>query len=270
MGLDSGVRNIIPMLHLTRTWNSVTAVSTMRRGLALAQDYAQRRIAFGAPLAEQPLHADTMAGLRAETEAAFHLTFYLVDLLGRDETGDLAQDEAALLRLLTSIVKLTTGRQAVAAAAEVVEAFGGAGYVEDTGVPLLLRDSQVFPIWEGTTNVLALDVLKAVTADEGGVRLLQEKVAAIARSLAGGDLGQAAQRAEKAVESAVSWLEGNAGDGDVLEAGARRFALTLGRALALALLAEHAAWSLREEGDGRSAVVAKRFSQMGVDLIFTY
>ncbi|MFN2276587.1 MAG: acyl-CoA dehydrogenase family protein, partial [Candidatus Promineifilaceae bacterium] len=156
-GLDNGVRNIIPMLHLTRAWNSVTAVSTMRRGLALAEDYARRRVAFGAPLSEQPLHRDTLAGVQAETAAAFLLTFTLVDLLGREEAGELVEGEEALLRLLTSIVKLATGRQAVAAASEVLELFGGAGYVEDTGLPLLLRDSQVFPIWEGTTNVLALD-----------------------------------------------------------------------------------------------------------------
>src|SRR5690606_10490992 len=155
MELANGVRNIIPMLHLTRTWNSVMAAATMRRGMALARDYARRREAFGAPLARQPLHVDTLAQLQAETEAAFHLSFYLVELIGRDEADDITPQDADLLRLLTSIAKLTTGRQAVAVASEVLEAHGGAGYIEDTGLPLLLRDSQVFPIWEGTTNVLA-------------------------------------------------------------------------------------------------------------------
>ncbi|MFM9597674.1 acyl-CoA dehydrogenase family protein, partial [Streptomyces scabiei] len=54
LGLDNGVRNIVPMLHLTRTWNSMSAVAFMRRGLALARDYARRRVAFGAPLANKP------------------------------------------------------------------------------------------------------------------------------------------------------------------------------------------------------------------------
>src|SRR2546423_15397630 len=70
--------------------------------------------------------------------------------------------ETLLLRLLTPVMKLTTGKQAVMVASEVLEAFGGAGYVEDTGLPQLLRDAQVLPIWEGTTNVLSLDTLHAL------------------------------------------------------------------------------------------------------------
>ena len=267
-GLDNGVRSIIPMLHMTRAWNSVTAVSTMRRGLALAEDYAHRRVAFGAPLSEQPLHRDTLAGVAAETAAAFLLTFTLVDLLGREEAGELADGEEALPRLLTSIVKLTTGRQAVAAASEVLESFGGAGYVEDTGLPLLLRDSQVFPIWEGTTNVLALDGLRALLADGAGLWLLQERVEDITRSVSDARLVTAALTAESAVAAAAAWLERNAGDGEALEAGARRFAMTLGRALALALLVEHADWALRVEEDGRFVHSAVRSARIGVDLIF--
>ena len=73
---DRGVAQIVPMLHLTRTWNSVTAAASMRRGLALAGDYATKRVAFGAPLSQQPLHVDTLAGLQAEAEAAFHLGLF--------------------------------------------------------------------------------------------------------------------------------------------------------------------------------------------------
>ncbi len=76
-----------------------------------------------------------------------------------------SDDDALLLRLLTPIMKLTTARQAVMVTSEVLESFGGAGYVEDTGLPVLLRDSQVLPIWEGTTNVLALDTLRALQSD---------------------------------------------------------------------------------------------------------
>src|SRR4029078_7730166 len=73
LGTADGVRNIVPMLHLTRTWNSVTAVAFMRRGLALARDYARKRVAFGAPLSQKPLHVDTLATLQAELEGAFLL-----------------------------------------------------------------------------------------------------------------------------------------------------------------------------------------------------
>jgi alkylation response protein AidB-like acyl-CoA dehydrogenase len=267
MGLDNGVRHIIPMLHLTRTWNSVMAAATMRRGLALARDYAKRREAFGALLAHQPLHADTLAWLQAETEAAFHLSFALVELIGQDEAGDISPTDAELLRLLTSIAKLTTGRQAVAVAGEVLEAHGGAGYVEDTGLPLLLRDSQVMPIWEGTTNVLALDALRALAHGNGGLLALLQKVADIAAAATDAALVSAGQQAEAAVNHARRWLQATATDRTALEAGARRFGLTLGRALALALLVEAAEWSLTHEHDGRARAAALRFARTPIDLI---
>lgn len=270
MGLDNGVRNIIPMLHLTRTWNSVMAAATMRRGVALAWDYAQRREAFGAPLARQPLHVDTLAWLQAETEAAFLLSFYLVALIGRDEHGRLTPEEADLMRLLTSIAKLTTGRQAVAITSEVLEAHGGAGYVEDTGLPLLLRDAQVMPIWEGTTNVLALDALRALAHGDSGLITLRGLVDQIASSVSDETLIQAARPATSAIEHALQWVKQAMTDRTVLEAGARRFALTLGRALALALLVDHAQWSLDNEREGHARAAACLFAQTPIDLIVDF
>ena len=267
MGLTDGVRNIIPMLHLTRTWNSVMAASTMRRGVALARDYAHRRKAFGALLSHQPLHIDTLAWLQAETEAAFHLSFCLVELIGRDEADDIAAADADLLRLLTSIAKLTTGRQVVTVVSEVLEAHGGAGYIEDTGLPLLLRDGQVMPIWEGTTNVLSLDTLRAVARDQAGLVALQRKVSAATREARDPALVEAGQVAARAVHNALHFLHENAGERALLEAGARRFAMTLGRALALALLVEQAQWSLDNEQDGRARAAAVRFSRTAIDLL---
>src|SRR5215216_3699153 len=161
-GPTDGVRNIAPLLNITRLWNGISAVALMRRGLALSFDYARKRVAFGAPLSEKPLHQDTLATLQAEAEAAFHLAFYVAELTGQSETSEILENDARLLRILTPVMKLTTGKQAVMVASEVLETFGGAGYVEDTGLPVLLRDSQVLPIWEGTTNVLALDTLRAL------------------------------------------------------------------------------------------------------------
>ena len=267
MELANGVRNIIPMLHLTRTWNSVMAAATMRRGMALARDYARRREAFGALLSRQPLHVDTLAWLQAETEAAFHLSFYLVELIGRDEAGEISTEEADLLRLLTSIAKLTTGRQAVAVASEVLEAHGGAGYVEDTGLPLLLRDSQVMPIWEGTTNVLALDTLRAIGHDPAGLAALQRKVSTAAQAARDAALVEAGRVALQAVYAALHQLQDYAADRRLQEAGARRVAQTLGRALALALMVEGAQWSLDHEQDGRARAAAIRFSRTAIDLL---
>src|SRR5262245_24234722 len=96
MGTTDGVRNITPLLNITRLWNGISSVALMRRGIALAFDYADKRIAFGAPLSEKPLHMDTLAGLQAEFEAAFHFAFYVAELTGRSETGEMNEADALL------------------------------------------------------------------------------------------------------------------------------------------------------------------------------
>jgi acyl-CoA dehydrogenase len=266
-GTTGGVRNIAPMLNVTRAWNAVSAVALMRRGVALAADYAHRRVAFGATLAEQPLHRDTLDGLRAEPEGALHLTFRVVELMGQAECDELDDGGRALLRLLTPIAKLTTARQSVRSASEVLEAFGGAGYLEDTGLPALLRDSQVLTIWEGTTNVLSLDVLGALEA-AGGAATLRAEVARSASLVRDAGLVRVARAALAAVDGAAAWLEeaGRRGRAEV-EAGGRRFALTAGRALEASLLAAHAQWALDAAGDGRPAAAARRFAAAGLDLV---
>jgi len=261
----NGTRAIEPMLGVTRMWNSVCAVSFMRRGLALARAYAARREAFGAPLARQPLHADTLAALEAETWGAFLMTFLLVELVGRAETGQIDDQQRALLRLVTPLTKLVTGKQAVSVVSEVVESFGGAGYVEDTGLPQLLRDTQVLPIWEGTTNVLSLDAL--LRSDlHTGLAALMGRASACVRGLKEPRLAAAGKQAIGALERAALWLETRQ-DHEVLQAGARRLALTIARALQLALLCEHAQWLLDNGGDRRGYAAAMRFSRLPVDLM---
>lgn len=263
-GTTSGIRNIASMLNVTRTWNAVSSAFFARRATALATDYARRRFAFGHALADKPLHIDTMAGLTAETEACFHLAFAVVRLMGRVEHGG---DETAksLLRLLTPVAKLTTAKQAVSVCSEGIEAFGGAGYVEDTGLPTLLRDAQVLPIWEGTTNVLSLDTLKAAAASGAGEAVLEWFDTLIAGA-EGTELEGAAQVASRGAERASTWLRRVQSQApEVAEAGARRFATTLGRSLQLALMVEHARLRL-ERGDGaRACAVARRFARHGVD-----
>ena len=266
-GTGDGVRNIAPMLNVTRTWNAVAAAAGMRRGLALGRDYARRRVAFGGPLSEKPLHVETLADLQCEQEAAFQLAFRAVEWLGRDEAGELAPREAALLRLATPLAKLATARQAVAAASEILESFGGAGYIEDTGLPRLLRDAQVLPIWEGTTNVLALDVVKTAVRD-GAVDALHEDATMLAAAATDADLAAAARTALGAIEDARTWVGRSAAHAPAaLEAGARGFALTLARALSLVLLARQAQWSREHEHDNRAAAAAIRFARHGVDLL---
>jgi acyl-CoA dehydrogenase len=264
-GLADGVRQIVPMLTMTRTWNSVCAASFMRRGIALARDYGRRRVAFGRPLSRQPLHVQTLAELQAEYEAAFHLCFELIHLLGRVEHGEADDDAQALLRLMTALTKLTTGKQAVTVSTEAIECFGGAGYVEDTGLPVIVRDSQVLPIWEGTTNVLSLELLKACS-DGAPLAVLRRRIAACARACRDDRLAAAVSIAGTAADRALAWYRSAAESGRAaLEAHARGFALTLGRATALALLCEHAQWSLDQEQDGHARAAALAFASSRIN-----
>jgi acyl-CoA dehydrogenase len=261
-GLRDGVKAIAPMLNVTRTWNAVVAASSLARGVALARDYARRREAFGGPLLAKPLHADGLAAMEAEREGAFLLAFRAAALLGRAEAGEASEAERALLRVITPLAKLTTARQAVAVASEVVESFGGAGYVEDTGIPALLRDAQVLPIWEGTTNVLALDLVRALAGAGAGALWAELRgLMSQARDPALRPAIEAARAAAERAEAALAGPEPRA------EAAARRIALTLGRTLELTLLAAHAQAQLDTGGSRRAVAASRRLARNGVDLL---
>ncbi|MGH7625050.1 MAG: acyl-CoA dehydrogenase family protein, partial [Gemmatimonadaceae bacterium] len=254
-----GVRTIASLFTVTRVYNAVAAVAGMRRALALARDYAGRRVAFGRLLAAQPLHVETLADMAVEVEAGFHLAFRVVELLGATECGRATERDAALLRVLTPVAKLFTGKQAAAVASEALEAFGGAGYIEDTGLPRLLRDAQVLSIWEGTTNVLSLDVLRALDTSDALHAIVADARDQLSR-LTASELAASAARAAHALEQ----LERSAADAaregsDSREATARAFAYATARAYAAALMLAHADWSLAHEGDRRAAIAAERW-----------
>ena len=261
----NGTRNIEPMLIVTRAWNSVTSAAFMRRALLLARSYAQQRRAFGSMLNELPLHVDTLAGLEAETRGAFLLAFELVELMGRQEAGELSDEQRALLRLVTPLAKLMTAKQAVAVVSECIEAFGGAGYIEDTGLPALLRDTQVLPIWEGTTNVLALD---ALLRGELALALpvAQARIGQCVQGARDERLAAVGAKAVAALEHVQRWVREH-GDAVQLQSDARRIAMTIGRALELALLVEHASWELSCGGGRATLAAAVRFATAPVDLL---
>ena len=261
--LAHGVRQVAPMLNVTRTWNAICAIASMARAVGLARDFAARRRAFGRPLLQQPLHAQTLADMQAQFAGAFALAFEVAHLLGRVEHDAAAPHEAALLRLLTPLAKLWTGKLAVQLCSEAIECFGGAGYIEDTGLPQLLRDAQVYAIWEGTTNVLSLDSLRALAGDS---------LAALRTASAGWMDGNhdmhAASAIRQTLDAAARWLDQHAAARDTLEAGARGLAFTLARCAAAALLARQATWSSRH-GDPRSAAALHRFVGLGLDRLVT-
>jgi putative acyl-CoA dehydrogenase len=254
-GEGDGIRKIATLFNITRVYNAVAAVAGMRRAIALATDYARRRNAFGKPLIAHPLHAETLAEMQLEFRSAFLLAFRVVELLGKEECGEASDSELQLLRFLIPVAKLYTARRAIAVASETIEAFGGAGYVEDSGIPRLLRDAQVLSIWEGTTNVLSLDTLRAMERTNGfGVWIadVRRRLGAVQKP----ELGQSVQRLSAAVKRVEDYgARATQSDKDFHEAGAREFSFAIARTEAATLLIDHAAAS----GDVAAMIAAQRW-----------
>lgn len=256
-GEGQGVKKMAPVLTITRVWNTFCASSLMRRAVALSVDYARRRHAFGRRLIDLPLHAETLAAMEVETRGATQLGFNIALLLGREENGAASDDERALLRLLVPIGKLMTGKQAVVVASEALESFGGAGYIETTGLPRLLRDAQVLPIWEGTTNVLSLDVQRALGRTDA-LAALRRHVERSQSQLTSKSLIDSAQLLQEQAQRLERHANEIAKDADRAAASARDLALAIGRVYTGTLLLEQAT---ADAASGRSdaTVVASRW-----------
>ena len=260
-GIGHGVRKISTLFNVTRVYNAVAAVAGMRRAIALARDYAMQRRAFGKLLIEHPLHVATLEAMELEWRAGFLLAFHVAELLGRQETGNASDDELARLRLLIPVAKLFTAKQAVAVASEALECFGGAGYVEDTGLPRLLRDAQVLSIWEGTTNVLSLDVLRAIEKADAlrpYLAYVREQLEAVKVAIAGEAL-ETVQQSLLAIERFAKHAPGQGRD--FVERHARAFAYAIARTTSAMLLFQYAQWANTGARDDRAITMALRWCE---------
>jgi len=256
-----GLAKMMTLVQVTRLHNAAAAAAGMRRGLAQVRRHADTREVFGLRLWRQPLHRETLAWLAIDAEAAFALTAVCFAALGKVEV-DADQDAAALLRLAATLAKAGTGKLAVASASEYLECVGGNGYIEDTGFPRLLRDAQVLPIWEGTTNVLSLDVLKALARDQ---TVLPAYLAELDRACAAASTGQpwltgvaddlAKARADLADQATAAAKDAGT---DKAQSRARDLTLRMAYGLAAAALLEQAAFEA-DRGDARTALVAGLF-----------
>lgn len=237
-----GVKTIASLFNITRIYNACTSMGSMRRLLFMAKDYAFKRKAFGESLKDLPLHAETMAKLEVDYQSAFHLAFYVAHLQGLEEcpseTPDLDKTKA-LLRLFTPIAKLATAKTNIQATSELVESFGGAGYIENTGIPKFLRDAQVLSIWEGTTNVLSLDVLRVFKKENSFPIFANE----IVEKLEGLDeeYGPEKEKIKSQLEQLSRSLQelGRAST-DVFQSHARELAFSMAQLMSAALMLEHA------------------------------
>ncbi|XP_072163576.1 acyl-CoA dehydrogenase family member 11-like [Diadema setosum] len=256
-----GVASIAPMLTITRYHNAASAVSIMRRIVHYARDYAFRRKAFGKLIVDWPLHVQTLSRMEVETRGAMAFLLDAAHLLGKEEAGEATEDDLNLLRLLVPILKLYTGKQAVSTVSEGLESIGGQGYIEDTGFPVMLRDAQVLSIWEGTTNILSLDVLRSIVKSRGQTMTtffgqVQTRLAPFLQA-SNQDIQDTAQLIGQACNSLQSFMVASTNqDPAYLEMAARDFAYSIGRTYIGLLLLEHAGWKHAREED---VSVAKRW-----------
>jgi acyl-CoA dehydrogenase len=157
-----GFEAIAEMMNLSRLYNAVASVAVIGRAIHEARWYIERRRAFGRSVIEHPLAEETLLDLEAQHLGALLMTFEA-----------LSTNDARLLRFLTPVVKAVTGKLAVPCVSECMELVGGNGYIEDRPMARLLRDAQVLPIWEGTTNILALDTLRVARKERAHEPLLE-------------------------------------------------------------------------------------------------
>ncbi len=160
-----GIRTIIDMVSATRLDCVLGSAAAMRQGAVAAVHHACHRKAFWSRLVDQPLMGSVLADLVIEAEAAAVLAMRLAGAADRAARGD--RGEAALLRIALPAAKYWVCKRAPAHAAEALECLGGNGYVEDSGMPRLYRDAPLNSIWEGSGNVTALDLLRALVRGAG-------------------------------------------------------------------------------------------------------
>ncbi len=217
-----GVPAIMQMVNHTRLDCLIGSAAGMRRGVTEAIHHARHRTAFGAPLAEQPAMRNVLADLALEAEAA---TAAALRVARAYDEGD-----GPFRRLATAVMKYWVTKRGPAHAAEALECLGGNGTVEDSGMPLLFRDSPINSTWEGSGNVAALDVLRAMVKDPDALPAFLDEC----RLAAGGDAR---------LDAHLDALDGTLADlraGGDAQFGARRVVEDLAVALQASLLVRHA------------------------------
>jgi putative acyl-CoA dehydrogenase len=214
-----GVPTIIEMVNTTRLDCVLGSAATIRAALTQAVHHARHRSAFGALLIDQPLMENVLADLAVESEAATALG---IRLAAAQDAG-----EADFLRLAGAVAKFWVCKRTPPAVAEALEVLGGNGYVEESGLPRLYRQAPLNSVWEGSGNVIALDVLRA----------LGSRSAALAAVTAELEL---ARGADPRYDAALKRLQAELGDSEQLPMRARRVAGLLALCLQASLLLRHA------------------------------
>jgi putative acyl-CoA dehydrogenase len=221
----AGVRTIIEMVNHTRLDCVLGGATGMRAGVAQAIHHASHRSVFGRELSEQPLMRNVLADLAVESEAATIAAMRLARAYDEALAGD--EEAQQLKRIANAVLKYWTCKRAVAHAGEALECLGGNGYVEESGMPRLFRESPLNSIWEGSGNVQCLDVLRAMVKSPTSVEAFFAEVA---------DGAASEPRLQVFVESLREELPG---DLETIEARARRVVEKMALALQASLLVRY-------------------------------
>ena len=223
-GDGRGIRTIIDMVQGNRLYCAVSSAAIMREGVAQALHHTRHRSAFQRRLADQPLMRNVLADLALEAEAALALGLRTARAV--DEAGD-GPEARALARIGTAVAKYWVCKRAPGHAFEALECHGGPGYIEDGPMARLYREAPLNSIWEGSGNVLCLDVLRAMARDE-------EAVPAVLAEL------DAARGAHPALDRAADALRDDLSRPEEFEPGARALTERMAVALQASLLVRHA------------------------------
>jgi len=181
--LNKGIYYMLEALNLSRICNAVASIGIMRRGYLEAKHYVTNRHAFGKPLTQYPMIQDTLGKFAAKLHVEVATVFDLIQLYDKVTSGQGNKEDIILNRLYIAIMKKETAEQAVHYASEAIELHGGNGYIEDFVTPRLLRDAQVLTVWEGTANILALELIRLVDkfhVHEMFVRVMEERLEKLA------------------------------------------------------------------------------------------
>ena len=173
-----GVRSIIGMVTLTRLDCAVASAGLMRSGLAQAIHHTRHRAVFGRPLAEQPVMTEVLADMALDVEAATALVLRLASAFDEARNSETA---SAWVRVMTPAAKAWVCKLAPPLVAEAMECLGGNGYVEQGRLARLYREVPVNSIWEGSGNVMTLDVLRVLQREPDAVRLVLDGIEPAAR-----------------------------------------------------------------------------------------
>jgi putative acyl-CoA dehydrogenase len=219
-----GVRTIIEMVNHTRLDCVLGSASIMRHGVAQATWHTHYRAAFGALLDEQPLMANVLADLILESEGATAAALRMARAFEADAHDE---HEQRIKRLVTPIMKYWTCKRAPQHAAEALECLGGAGYVEESDLPRLFRQSPLNGVWEGSGNVICLDVLRAIAREPASLDAYWAEV-----SLAAG--------ADRRLDESIAVLRNECEELEQIESRARRVVERLAMVFQGSLLVRHA------------------------------